>query len=75
MMRFVAIGSLRRGAINPPEPLDADGQMAAFQRLDQEMGFRECRVIWNRGFVPMVKREQEKRPARMVERMRKCGVA
>lgn len=91
-MRFVAIGSVRRGAIDPPEPLDREGQWAASSRMQSD---RERAMARRRGTYifqlerdpqvmeeeiygrrkPVSKSEQEKRTARMVERMRKCGVA
>jgi hypothetical protein len=41
MTRFVAICSLKRGNIDPPEPLDAEGQYAA--NLEADIGDQQDR--------------------------------
>jgi hypothetical protein len=41
MRRFVAVWSLTRGIINPPEPLDAAGQYAA--NLEADIGDQQDR--------------------------------
>jgi hypothetical protein len=32
MKRFVVVSTMRRGVLDKPEPLDPDGQLAAFNR-------------------------------------------
>jgi len=54
--RFVVIGSLQRGAVDPPEPLNEDGQAAAFWglRMDESRAMRvafemgDSQVIWRK---------------------------
>ncbi len=45
MRRFVVIATMRRGAVLPSEPLDEDGQAAAFAGLERD---EDCLVVWRR---------------------------
>lgn len=44
------VGSLRRGAIDPPEELDDQAQAAALSHWRQDAS-QDVRVHWERGFV------------------------
>lgn len=50
MRRFVTVWTLRRGVVDPPEPLSADGQEAAFLQVHndatRERAVSDCRVVW-----------------------------
>jgi hypothetical protein len=46
MMRYVVIATARRGAVEPFEPLDFEGQMKAFQGQVSEPGALGNTVVW-----------------------------
>lgn len=69
MTRFVVIASLRRGPLYPFEPLDADGQIAAFQRMEREAEWLDCRIVWRKDARPERGLPRSKEDVSKVRRM------
>lgn len=60
---YLAISSMGRGVIDPPEPLDEEGQRSArYQAEIDAMGpqYRDA-VVWNAGFDGFVSRKPAQR--------------
>jgi hypothetical protein len=60
-VRFVVVGTMVRGALDPPEPLDENGQVLAAYRMqmdEAELQYGE-RVVWNPKYAPKRERMSE----------------
>jgi hypothetical protein len=66
MKRFVVIATLRRGVLDPPEPLDA-----AFEEVELSplAALNSDRVMWYPGFVGGHKMPQSGESKRHVDRL------
>jgi hypothetical protein len=70
-IRYVVIATAARGAIEPHEPLDDDGQMSAWAAYRLDMTAPMERVIWDRP-LPAA-REKQRRIDRVMQLARKVG--
>ena len=65
MIRFMVVSTSLRGVVNPPEPLDRDGQIKALQamcrenRMEEEIAWQIHETRYNRRVPDLAFREHE----------------
>jgi hypothetical protein len=76
MKRFVVIATVRRGAVEPHEPVEADLEMWMFERMWAERGYRDAHVEWGAPEpvkLPPRRFEPSAKAARMMELAERIG--
>jgi hypothetical protein len=77
MIRFVAVATMRRGALAKPEALDDANQWRAFSawreevsrsaRVEFELGYDDARIVWNRSALTAEMRQPGRRARRRID--------